>query len=287
MHPHQRNKGGLGGLIFLIVVVAFIWSSRTKNRPSAPPRFSTSSSSTPRANPPSRQAATPRRNGPTTSPTAVATISKLIQPPANLTRKDGIAAAILVDTSGSMAGTVRDADGRQRKKLEIAQRCVLSVVRQAEQFAKESPDEPLLLGIYEFSGRGGSMCRKVLPFAVPNAATAEAALRKISSSGGTPIGQAIIDAKRDLDATALSRLHILVVTDGENTVGHAPGDTVYALSRLPDEGRPGIYFIAFDVAANVFDSSKDAGALVLSASNETELKKTLEFLMSSKILLEQ
>ena len=97
----------------------------------------------------------------------------------------------------------------------------------------------------------------------------------------------MIQAKKDLDATKLARTHILIVTDGENTAGFEPGDVMWAVNRLPDEQRPGIYFIAFDVAASVFQPAKDAGALVLPAANEQELRERLDFVMGSKILLEQ
>ena len=41
------------------------------------------------------------------------------------------------------------------------------------------------------------------------------------------------------------------------------------------------------IAAGVFKTVKDAGALVLSATNEKELQEQLDFIMGNKILLEK
>ena len=60
-----------------------------------------------------------------------------------------------------------------------------------------------------------------------------------------------------------------------------------ALSRRPPEERPSVYFVAFDIAANRFDSVRDAGGLVLAAGNERELNDTLSALLTGKILVEE
>jgi hypothetical protein len=56
---------------------------------------------------------------------------------------------------------------------------------------------------------------------------------------------------------------------------------------LPDENRASIYFIAFDIAAAKFEAVRNAGGLVLAASNETELQQTLDYVLTGKILAEQ
>ena len=48
----------------------------------------------------------------------------------------------------------------------------------------------------------------------------------MTADGGTPIGDAMIAGKRALDRTGLSRRHLLVVTDGENTDGAKPVDVM-------------------------------------------------------------
>jgi hypothetical protein len=270
----KKQAGGpLAGLIFgILCLIAFFATQR--QRPAAP---AGGRSAAPAA----------ARSAPATNPATIERIERMIRSAGDVERKDGIAAAVLIDTSGSMKETVRDANGRPQAKLDIARRCVSAIVRQTAGFAKDEPNTPTVIGIYEFSSRGQSVVRPVTPIVAPDAPAADRALASLQASGNTPIGQAMIQAKKDLDATKLARTHILIVTDGENTAGFEPGDVMWAVNRLPDEQRPGIYFIAFDVAASVFQPAKDAGALVLPAANEQELRERLDFVMGSKILLEQ
>ena len=54
----------------------------------------------------------------------------------------------------------------------------------------------------------------------------------LDPEGGTPIGQAMVTAKLALDATGLSRRHLLVVSDGENTDGFRPEDVLVHMLPL-------------------------------------------------------
>ena len=93
-----------------------------------------------------------------------------------------------------------------------------------------------------------------MPMGPPDRERADgSASRGCDADGGTPIGNAMITAKRALDATGLTRRHLLVVTDGENTDGFAPERVAAAIGRRPDAERPSIYFVAFDVEANRFE----------------------------------
>lgn len=214
----------------------------------------------------------------------------LLQARADVPRREGIAVALLVDTSGSMKEAVTAADGSKKPKMEIARSAVLAVIKQVEGFASDpaAGGKPVMLGVHEFSGRNGvDRARVVLPMAAPDAGAAQKALGALKPDGDTPIGDAIVAARRSLDAAGLSKMHILVVTDGQNTQGLNPAEVVAALAKLPEEQRPGVYFIAFDVAASVFEKVKDAGALILPAANEKELQQTLDFVIGNKVLLEQ
>ena len=204
-------------------------------------------------------------------------------------RKEGVAAAILIDTSGSMKETVKDATGTLQPKLAIARRSALDFVTQFETYSKEHPDQMVYLGIYEFSDRRHEApYRKLVAIGPPNVETARTALARMSADGGTPIGDAMIAAKRDLDAAGLSKRHIVVVTDGENNLGYSPSDVTRAILNSKSESdHASIYFVAFDVAASKFNDVKNAGGLVLAASNETDLKSTLDYLLTGKILAEQ
>ena len=207
---------------------------------------------------------------------------------ANVARQEGIAAAVLMDTSGSMSGSVTDVDGQSKPKIEIARRSALDCVRQFEEYSRKNPERRVLVGIYEFSARDkGQSCRQVVRLGPPDSAAAAPAINAMFPSGGTPIGNAMIQAKLDLDRTGMSRRHILVITDGQNNRGYSPGDVANALSRIPEEERASLYFVAFDTGADQVNAVKEAGGLVLAASNGGDLKQTLDFVLTGKILVEQ
>ncbi len=216
-------------------------------------------------------------------------ISRLLKPPVNVTPQEGIAAAILLDTTGSMADEVKGADNQPKPKIKIAQAALLNVMRQFSAFARKNPDKKLLVGIYEFSQRaiGVPTCRQIVKMGPPDVPAAEKAVAMLVPSGSTPIGDAMIAAKRDLDATGFTHRHMLVITDGENNRGYLPGDVARVISQEPQPDRAAIYFIAFDIGADVFEPVKEAGGLVLSAAGEKQLTDTLDFILTGKILVEQ
>jgi hypothetical protein len=259
-------------VILLVILVASHFADRDRGRPSSPP------SSTGPAFP-----------APSSPPLlAVSPLRRALEPPEGVERKVGIGAAVLVDVSGSMGSAVPDADGRYRSKIEIARRSVLDLLQQCDRFARGNPDRNIQVGVYEFSSLDRvPPCRVVIPIDRLDLAAARMAIGRMRPAGNTPIGDAVVRAKQDLDRTGLSRLHILVVTDGENNQGYAPADVVNAVMALPDENRASVYFIAFDIAAERFNTVRNAGGLVLAASNETELRQTLDYVLTGKILAEQ
>jgi Mg-chelatase subunit ChlD len=215
-------------------------------------------------------------------------IDEELKPTKPVEARDGLAAAIAIDVSGSMDEEVAGQNGRKEPKIEIARRAALDLVDQFVTYARDHQDEPVQLGIYEFSRRRGDPdCRVVVPMGPPDRDRAAAAIARLDADGGTPIGQAMITAKRALDETGLTRRHLLVVTDGENTDGASPDRVALAIGKRPDAERPAIYFVAFDVEANRFSRVRDAGGLVLSAANATELNDTLDTLLRGKILVEK
>lgn len=215
-------------------------------------------------------------------------IDEQLAPSSAAAPREGLAAAIVIDVSGSMDDEVTGEDGREERKIEIARRAARDLVEQFARYAHDHPDEPVLLGVYEFSERNGVPdARPIMPMAKPDRTRAASALKAMRANGGTPIGNAMIAAKRELDATALTRRHLLVVTDGENTEGFAPERVAAAMNRRPEAERPSLYFVAFDVATSRFDRVRDAGGLVLGAANARELNATLDSLLRGQILLEK
>jgi len=202
-------------------------------------------------------------------------------------QREGLAAAIVIDVSGSMKDAVRGDDGRKERKIDVARRAASDLVEQFARYSEEHKDEPVLLGIYEFSERSGDDTRTIVPMGPPDRAKAASALSTLRADGGTPIGSAMIAAKAELDRTGVTRRHLLLVTDGENTDGFDPSKVAAAINRRPEAERPSIYFVAFDIEASRFESVRDAGGLVLSAANARELNDTLDSLLRGKILIEK
>ena len=264
MSPSDRRGPRHVGVLFILLVVVVSQARRCQNeqqQTSSPPRVST-----PVENP----------------------IETTLQPAKPREYRDGITALILIDTSASMAEKVRDANGERQPKIDIAQRAAIKLVEQFDQYAREHPEKPILLGIYEFSDRDGRPpVRPVIPPGPPDATRAQHAIMQMRPEGGTPIGNALIQAKLDADETGMAKRHLVVITDGENTKGYSPQDVTRAITNQSDTERASIYFVAFDIAASKFNLVRDAGGLVLGASNETDLKETLDYLLTGKILAEQ
>src|SRR4030095_4583161 len=144
-------------------------------------------------------------------------INQVIQPTTPKEYRDGVAAIILIHTSGSMRDKVTDANGERQPKIDIAQRAAIKLVEQFDQYAREHTERPISLGIYEFSDREGEpFTRPVIPPGPPDASRAQHAIMQMRARGGTPIGNAMIQAKLDIDATGLSKRHIVVI----NADGH-------------------------------------------------------------------
>jgi Mg-chelatase subunit ChlD len=199
---------------------------------------------------------------------------------------EGIGAVVLMDVSGSMADPVRDG-GVDRPKIDVARRAALAVIEQFARYAEAHPEEPVRVGLYEFSARRGEpAARPVIPLSSADPPAAKSALAGMRAAGGTPIGDALVAGKRALDASGLSRRHLLLVTDGENTDGRDPAEVMAALARRPERERPSVYFVAFDIKASRFDAVREAGGLVLGAADARELDATLGALLTGRILVE-
>jgi len=213
-----------------------------------------------------------------------ATLRARLMPPPGTAWKDGLAAVVLVDVSGSMHDRIR---GERRRKIEAAQAAAIDLVGAFARYATAHPDTPVLVGVHEFSARSGApAAREVIPLGRPNPATAGDAIRHMKAGGGTPIGEAMAVARLALDRSGLKRRHLLVVTDGENTDGPDPALVASVLEKQPEEAKASLYFVAFDVDAAAFAPVKNAGALLLSAKSGAELAATFDELLSDRILVE-
>lgn len=203
--------------------------------------------------------------------------------------REGIALAIVFDTSGSMKDSVQDKDGNQSPKYVIAKRALESVADRLDAFVK--------------SGEGGkrelAMCLIIFQNGRPQeqirfGSFDAAQIRKWAAgfklpSGGTPLGESIRLAARRVMNSPLSLKHVLVITDGINSVGPEPTAVLPALQRQAADSNVfvGYHFVAFDINAGLFSGVKRLGATVVGAADERQLGEQLNLILKEKILLEE
>ena len=204
--------------------------------------------------------------------------------------EDGVALAIIYDTSGSMKEPVRDSAGKPAPKYVIANRALTSVAKQIQAFATSgaaSAPRKVQAGLFVFSGSTARQAVRFGPF--DEAALEEFARTFSSTSGNTPLGNALSVASRTVLDSPFSHKHVLIITDGLNTEGPAPEAVMPGLRRQADQKHANlsVHFVAFDVAARQFNAVKKLGATVVGAADEKQLNTQLEFILQRKILLEE
>jgi uncharacterized protein YegL len=204
--------------------------------------------------------------------------------------EDGVALAIIYDTSGSMHDAVRDSTGRSAPKYVIANRALVAVAKQIQAFATSNAggaSRKVEAGLFVFSGESAREAVKFGPF---DAAALEQFAQNFSTpNGNTPLGNALSVATRKVMSSPLSRKHVLIITDGMNTAGPTPAAVMPKLKQQAEEKQTtlSVHFVAFDVDAKVFDGVKKLGATVVGASDEKQLNTQLEYILQRKILLEE
>ncbi len=209
---------------------------------------------------------------------------------ATAAQEDGVAVAIVYDTSGSMKDPVPDGAGKMSPKYVIAKRALESIVKRLQSFAANAPTgapRKIQAGLFTFSGNG---IKEVIKFGEFDPAKAENWTRNLPQpSSGTPLGNALDTAARVVLKSNLSRKHVLVITDGMNNIGPDPAVVLPRLKAQAAKQQTSLsaHFVAFDVDAKLFDAVKKAGATVVGAANESQLNTQWEFILEKKILLEE
>lgn len=200
---------------------------------------------------------------------------------------EGVAVAIVLDTSGSMKESVRDGKGGRSPKYVIGNRALKSVVAKIEQFATNAPNRTVHAGLFTFSGEGAL---EVVKFGKFDPAAMRSWLEKYPGpQSGTPLGRAVETASAAVLNSDLAQKHVLVITDGQNTVGPNPTEVLPRLTKQAERKGAILFthFVAFDIAAGVFAPLKNQGATVVAAADEKQLNQQLDFVLEEKILLEK
>src|ERR1035441_5752660 len=106
--------------------------------------------------------------------------------------EDGVALAIIYDTSGSMHDSVRDSTGKDSPKYVIANRALSAVAKQIQAFASSKAGgapRKVEAGLFVFSGDSAREAVKFGPF---DAEALERFARSFASpSGNTPLGNSL------------------------------------------------------------------------------------------------
>ena len=202
---------------------------------------------------------------------------------------DGVALAIVYDTSGSMKEAVADANGKATPNFVIANRALTAIARQVKHSSTNSDGTPnkIQSGLFVFSG---SSAREAIPFGDFDAAKIEAWATSFKNpTGNTPLGNALETAGQAVLKSPMSRKHVLVITDGQNTTGPQPSAV---MPRLQQQAQAkgaalSVHFVAFDVDAKIFEPIKKLGGTVVGAANEAQLNTQLQYILQRKILLEE
>lgn len=202
-------------------------------------------------------------------------------------QQEGVALAIIYDTSGSMNDLVRDKDGKPERKFVIANRALVAVAKQIEAFASnaQSPRK-VEAGLFVFQGE---RAREAVDFGPFKASAFEDWARNFSRpSGNTPLGNALSTASRFVLTSPMTRKHVLVITDGINTAGPKPEQVLPGIKEEAARKQTSlsVHFVAFDVDARQFSPVKKLGVTVVGAGDENQLAAQLRFIMQEKILLE-
>jgi uncharacterized protein YegL len=204
--------------------------------------------------------------------------------------EEGVALAIVYDTSGSMREVVKDKMGKPAAKYVIANHALSSITRQIQAFTTNSVTgeaRRVDVGVFIFNSPGA---RAVVPFGKFDSLAIENWSRTFDApSGGTPLGNALDAAAQAVLRSPLSRKHVLVITDGISNIGPTPAAVMPRLMQQAQRNHEqlSIHFIAFDVNGKVFEPVKKLGATVVEALDEKQLDAQLSFILQKKILLEE
>lgn len=202
--------------------------------------------------------------------------------------RDAIGVYVVIDCSGSMLDPVQNKDGALEPKYVIANRSLIALGNKLDDYMKAAYGRSMLVGIVKISGSAGLSAREYRTNNVTGMFQNWVALYK-GPNKGTPIGDAMTIATRDLNNVPLKSKHIIVITDGENTSGPSPQEVMPSMLKTAEGyGTPlGVYFVAFDVNSATFKKVEELGGVVVGADNEKQLNEKIDYILNEKILLEK
>lgn len=142
-----------------------------------------------------------------------------------VTRANSVAITLLIDCSSSMTAGTQMPDAI-KAAFGLAEVCVRAQVRFA---------------ISGYFSNSEVVYQRAVHFGVPWNSKAQAAVVALKPTGGTPTGDAILEASRQMAGEAADRHIIFVITDGN------PNDTAYNIEAVDAVRRGGVEVYAFGI----------------------------------------
>ncbi len=177
--------------------------------------------------------------------------------------------AIIVDTSGSMNDQVDD-----EKKIVTAKRNLNDMLEGIRDYQQKMQNE-IKAGLFYFDD---GVVKRSLPISDFDYSRLTTAVNKLEPDGSTPLGYALAYAERELDKHGSGHKSIILLTDGENTVGRNP-DQIFSLiqstNALYGDSQTTLYVVAYDTDKNNFAKLEQLGAKVYEARSASELTSVL------------
>jgi hypothetical protein len=199
---------------------------------------------------------------------------------------DGIALAVVFDTSGSMKELIAaNTSGGRDAKFRVAQRAFGLVIDRLDAFTRSPAAKPLSVSVTVFSGRDAHVAIPLAPF---DARSLRRWLAHTSFDSSTPLGNAIYLAGQQLLASPAASRHLLVLSDGANNTGRTPEVALQQISVAVERKKTPVFthIIALDIAPVTFAALKRQGATLIGAADEAQLNTQFDFILEEKILVE-
>ena len=184
----------------------------------------------------------------------------------------------IVDTSNSMSDKLNG-----ERKIDSAKKAMLGVLELYKQHNDQSQN--IEAGMLCFEGDG---VKKVVPLSRFDYELLRKEVNNLRISGGTPLGIAIAYAERELDRNATGMKNIVLLTDGENSVGEEPEKVYRKIGEVNLEIGDSFtkaYVIAFNIDWRYFKPLQDLGARVTEAKDASSLADVLK--TDATIILER
>ncbi len=188
--------------------------------------------------------------------------------------------ALIVDTSSSMEETINN-----EKKINSVKKAYPEVLLTYK--TVDDTRKNIEMGLFYFSADRG--VTNLVPIGKFDYKTLEEKITKLETNpfSGTPLGMALAYAERELDKKASGIKNILLLTDGENSVGREPEEiwkNIIETNAKTGDSPTNLYIIGFDVNKERFKELEKLGAVVYEAKDAENLYKVLR--ENTKIILE-